>query len=140
MGLGGGEFLVAWLDTRPTQCWPGAPQVIKGRIIRATERSARRSPSATSAAGGKGWPLLASAPGRGFLAHWYEAGRGYLVRPFDRQGVPTGPDTFVIPPLASNEHVGGIAMATDGSGNLVVVWDRVFDLSTLERPYDYERT
>jgi hypothetical protein len=133
VGLGAGEFLVAWLETPP--CGGTDPRLIKGRIVRGNGSLGEELVLSDTSPAGKGWPLLMPAPSRGFLAHWYEAGRGYVVRPFDRQGIPSGPDALVIPPLEDDEYIGQLGMATDGSGNLVVVWEVWDQIDHTSDPY-----
>jgi hypothetical protein len=130
VGLGGGAFLVAWLDTPP--CDTTAPRLIKGRIVRGDGSLGEELELSDATAAGKGWPLLMPVPGRGFLAHWYEAGRGYLVRRFDLQGTNTGPDTIVIPAPLPGEYIEGVGMATDVSGNLIVAWGRSVEVTPPE--------
>lgn len=128
--LGDGEFVVAWLDTRPT-CYQ-APPVIKGRIVAANgslggELPLSDAPVSAVSLNGFNSPRLAADGAGGFLASWYEDGRGYVARRFDRSGLRVGSDTILIPPPEAGRYVGGFGMGRDSSGNVVVVWDSTLD-------------
>jgi len=124
--LGGGAFVVAWLDTRPS-CY-GVPPSIKGRIVAADGSLGAELTLSDAPVSAFTWPLLAADGSGGFLAIWQEDARGFVARRFERSGTRVGTDTIVIPPPAPGEHVGTLGVSRDSSGNLVVTWDSAIDV------------